>query len=164
MNTYRDFKDYVQHTLITVFRSRMVKAREDVKNYIGKYNGYTHSIYIFGRGSFSYHGSILSDLNKGIFGSYIKFSYDLEDKELEKKLISLDDDIRFCKQEWCFLSNKYGQEEYDFVENLLPKIIRNKYSQNTNIYVLEEADKPHYEKWFKLLQANATLSLLLGAQ
>lgn len=169
---YKAFKAGISVIIEKAYESKLKEIQNKSRAFLdhvrqrdGK--GY-YSLYLSNKGYIvpSFLCVIRADLKTGLFYQTRKDSYVLtkiEEPCLYEDIIQTDSEIKFIKQMFSVLSNKY--DEGHLCVNFLPKILFQHFKfvpVGKTPEDLEECDKENYAKFSKLLQKNAAISLLLG--
>lgn len=171
---YKGFVTAVRIILEAAYHDKFKKLTKSSTDFIKSVkerdNTIYESIYISGKGYFhipSFCIILAQDMKSGLFKPVGKWPFTLtqtENPSLYSSLIKTDGEIKFLKQFYSVLSNKY--DEGHLCTGFLPNIIVQHFQFVTeglpNDSVLEECDKNNYKKWKELLELNAVTSLLLG--
>ena len=171
---YKDFVTVVRIILETAYHDKLKKlyksSTDFIKSVKERDNTIYESIYISGKGYFqipSFCIILAQDMKSGLFKPVGKWPFTLtqtENPSLYSSLIKTDEEIKFLKQFYSVLSNKYDEGHIcaGFLPNILVQHFKFLTDEMPNESVLEECDKNNYKKWKELLELNAVTSLLLG--
>ena len=170
---FKAFKVSVWIILNEVYKAKLRTiaklSQEFLKSIQERDNILYESFYVSGKGYFTvHHGTLVIDQNMkiGLFKSVGKWPFTLTKKEnpkLYKYLVETDEEIKFIKQFYSVLSNKY--DEGNPCWGFLPGILVQHFHFTTDCFPnadnLEDCDKESYKKWKELLEVNAVTSFLL---
>lgn len=171
---YKDFVTVVRIILETAYHDKLKKlyksSTDFIKSVKERDNTIYESIYISGKGYFhipSFCIILAQDMKSGLFKPVGRWPFTLtqkEDPSLYSSLIKTDEEIKFLKQFYSVLSNKYDEGHIcaGFLPNILIQHFKFLTDEMPNESILEECDVKNYKKWKELLELNAVTSLLLG--
>lgn len=172
---YTLFKRVVRSFINKAYKAEFMHLSKDMLKYLNKYNqsngtAFT-SFFIPKRGYIKPDSLFEHTLQQGLpfrqkgVQAHVLLKDDRYDEDnLYQRLNALDDELKFIKVEYCYLSNKYGKVPYDPMLGLLPKLMIPEYFANNDSvtsYEISFMDEANYKKFFQLLQVNLVQSKLL---